>query len=840
MANGEVIKKWGKRVVHMLQLLFENLQDHELGQRTRYAYYYKYTHISKKTVLYESFFGMGMLCNPYAIFLELINNSEYSGYKHIWVLDNIENHVGLIREYRKHKNVRFIQYQSREYLKYLCKAKYLINNVTFPTYYTKKKGQIYVNTWYGIPLKALGYDMPNGKTAIANTVRNMISSDYLISANSFLTQIYLKSYKMEQLYQGKIIEEGYPRLDILNRFSREQIIDKLKRYGVNVGENKKIILYAPTWKGKSYGRTYASVYDYYAFKEELDKYIDTSAYQILVKVHQRVFQLAKDKLVGGWLVPETIDADEILSITDILISDVSSIFYDFLATRRPVLFYIKDADSYKKQIGMYMELGKLPGPYTDNIYQLADWINDIDSIYAEYKGRIDKQAAWADVLYQGNISKKIVDIIFAGHEKGYAVHREKADKKKMLISRGGMLVNGISTSLLNLLNNIDYDDWDITLMITKAKNQKENEMIEQINPSVRVMLGNDNFNMTFIEQMRHKYYMKYGIKNPQKKIYQREVRRSYGETVFDYAIDFEGYNLFHELLILQNTKSWRGIWLHNDMLSEKEVRFRWLTSVFDLYRHFDATISCSQDIMKVNRERLSCYCEKDKFHYAKNMIDARRIEEGVSADSICGYDGEKYIRVNENLIYGSRKVEMIPLLHEEKKSGKPSYVFVNMARLSVEKNQSNLILAVARLVREGENVFLYILGDGPLKEQLVALISDLKLAGHIILAGNVKNPFAIMRYCDCFVLPSLHEGQPMVIHEARAMHMPIIVSDFDSVSGVMIENGQYLIGKEIEDIYEGLRAYIEGKVPTDYSFDVNAYNKEAYQEFLDALEVYGV
>ena len=111
------------------------------------------------------------------------------------------------------------------------------------------------------------------------------------------------------------------------------------------------------------------------------------------------------------------------------------------------------------------------------------------------------------------------------------------------------------------------------------------------------------------------------------------------------------------------------------------------------------------------------------------------------------------------------------------------------------------------------------MGDGPLKGKLSKLIRELGLDGRVILAGNVKNPFAVMKHCDCFVLPSLHEGQPMVI----------------SVSGVSIENGQYLIGKDADDIYGGLKAYIGGKVLTDYVFDVSRYNREAYKEFLSAL-----
>lgn len=828
------IRKWGKRIVHALQLLFENLQNHELGKRTRYAYYYKYVPVSRKTVLYEAFFGRGMLCNPYAIFLELLNNPAYSKYEHIWVLDKFENHAELLREYAGYKNVRFVEYQSKKYLKYLCKAGYLINNATFPNYFTKREGQIYVNTWHGIPLKTLGYDMPNGKTEVTNTIRNMLSADYMISANPFLTQIYLKSYKLEQIYEGKVIEEGYPRLDNLKRFTREQVLCRLRRYGMKVDDSKKIIMYAPTWKGESYGKADAGVEEYYAFKKELEERIDTSKYQIFVKVHQRVYELAKDRLTGGWFIPAVIDANEILSVTDILISDFSSIFYDFLAMKRPVLFYIKDVDSYKKQRGMYMELEDLPGAYTDNIDQLSQWIDRIDCVYAEYKDRIEKQAEWADTIHTENISQKIADIVFEGHEKGYMIHKEKAAKKKLLISRGEMRVNGISTSLLNLLNNMDYDAWDITLMITEAKNSNEEELIKKINPNVRVMLRKGTFNMTYIEQERHQYYMKYGIKNPRQEIYKREVKRAYGDVSFDYAIDFDGYSLFYALLILQNTQSWKGIWMHNDMEGEREKRFSWLAQVFDLYKYFDAAISCSRDIMQVNRENLSRYCGREKFRYAKNMMDIKRIEEGVSADSVCEYEGEKYIRVEDMLAYGCRQIKMLPLLRE-KNFGQASYTFINIARLSVEKNQRNLICAVSRLVQEGRHVFLYILGDGPLKEELSELISSLRLEEHVILAGSVKNPFAVMRYCDCFILPSLHEGQPMVVQEARAMHMPIIVSDFESVAGVSVENGQYQIGKEADDIYEGLKAYINGKILTDYAFDVDEYNKEAYQEFMNAL-----
>ena len=86
--------------------------------------------------------------------------------------------------------------------------------------------------------------------------------------------------------------------------------------------------------------------------------------------------------------------------------------------------------------------------------------------------------------------------------------------------------------------------------------------------------------------------------------------------------------------------------------------------------------------MEVNREKLSDYCDCSRFRYAKNMIDIERIENGLAQDSLCEYQGceDPY----------------------------PPHIFVNMARLSVEKNQENLILAISRLVAEGQDVYLYI------------------------------------------------------------------------------------------------------------------------------------
>ncbi len=75
----------------------------------------------------------------------------------------------------------------------------------------------------------------------------------------------------------------------------------------------------------------------------------------------------------------------------------------------------------------------------------------------------------------------------------------------------------------------------------------------------------------------------------------------------------------------------------------------------------------------------------------------------------------------------------------------------------------------------------------------------------------------------------------MVIQEVRVLKLPIIVSNFSSVNGSLIENGQLMIEPTEDGIYSGLKAYVAGEVPTEYTFDAERYNREAYGEFLAAI-----
>lgn len=129
--------------------------------------------IDDHMILYEAFYGRGITCNPGALFRYLLSDARFSDYTHVWVLEESADRDRIIAEFADKANVRFVEPFTNDYLKYLSTAKYLINNSTWPNYFSKKEGQVVINTWHGIPLKSLYYDIPG-----ANIIMPMWSATF--------------------------------------------------------------------------------------------------------------------------------------------------------------------------------------------------------------------------------------------------------------------------------------------------------------------------------------------------------------------------------------------------------------------------------------------------------------------------------------------------------------------------------------------------------------------------------------------------------------------------------------------------------------------------------------
>ena len=168
----------------------------------KYVSCYKKNTVCKDTIFYSAHQGAGMICGPYAIFRQLMESGDFRKYRHIWQINDSNERALLQKEYADFENITFVGKNSGGYFKALASAGYLVINNTLPFYFTKKPEQVYVNTWHGIPLKTLGYDIPDGKYTARNMTRNFLQADYLISPCRFMTRIYLDSYKLGGIYTG--------------------------------------------------------------------------------------------------------------------------------------------------------------------------------------------------------------------------------------------------------------------------------------------------------------------------------------------------------------------------------------------------------------------------------------------------------------------------------------------------------------------------------------------------------------------------------------------------------------------------------------------------------------
>lgn len=330
----------------------------------RYVRMWKRKPIKENQVLFESFHGTTLSDSPFAMLKELAKNPKYNIY-YTSRKELIEEHQKILDSNGLDK-VRLVPLGSKKYQDVLATSKYLINNVSFPPYFIKREQQIYLNTWHGTPLKTLGKKMKHGIQDMSNMQRNFLQTTYLLHPNMFTLQHMMEDYNLSNLYTGKVILSGYPRNSI---FLDEDAAKRIrKQYLI---ENKEVFAYMPTWRGAM--STNANNLSYEEEVMNILKHFDQAlnANQIMyVNLHP----LVKNKIsISDYdhirSFPEEIDNYSFLNAVDILITDYSSVFFDFSITKKPIVLFMYDFKAYMEERGMYTDVRKLP---FEKIYTMED------------------------------------------------------------------------------------------------------------------------------------------------------------------------------------------------------------------------------------------------------------------------------------------------------------------------------------------------------------------------------------------------------------------------------------------------------------------------------------
>lgn len=357
-------------------------------------------------VFVESFFGKSYSDSPKYLY-EYLYDTYGDKYRYIWCLNKrapeMKGHPSICKRH----SLRYVYYTSR--------AKYFICNTRQPAWFKKREGVVFLETWHGTPLKKLAFDLDDIHAVSQDHkklfYRQSKAWNYLISANRFSTDVFERAfcYPREQ-----IIEVGYPRNDILYSERAGEIAKEVKRE-FGIPEDKRVILYAPTWRDNQfYGKAkykFTLAMDLERMRREFG-----GDSVLLLRTHYYIADILDLTGLENFVYNGSTynDVSRLYLASDICITDYSSVFFDFANLRRPMLFFAYDYEDYKGEIrGMYFDMNtELPGPILQTNDELVEALHNIDKVTEQYKERYEQFYEKFCSVDDGFASQRAIDIVF--------------------------------------------------------------------------------------------------------------------------------------------------------------------------------------------------------------------------------------------------------------------------------------------------------------------------------------------------------------------------------------------------------------------------------------------
>lgn len=367
-------------------------------KRGNYLFFLYLLPVNPRKIVISSYYGKPYGDNGKYI-IEEINKTE-NNYDIVWLLK---------KEYEDEANfpdnVRIVGYGSYRALLELATAKIWIDNCRKMICPPKRIKQFYIQTWHGsIPLKKVEKDVEEKLSPgyVDSAKHDSKIADVFLSNSKFCTEIYRKSF----WYNGRVLEIGSPRCDVFFRENND--VDIKVRDLYNIKSDAKIVIYAPTFRADGNLEVYNI--DFKKLIEVLENKFG-GEWIVLIRLHPNISNKADLITYSERLINATNynDMYELLSISDMLITDYSSTMFEFSLNYKPVFLYCSDIAEYRKDRDLYFDLEKLPYKIAEDNTQLIQSIKDFDE--EEYRNKVHLFYKELGIQESGNASVEVVKLI---------------------------------------------------------------------------------------------------------------------------------------------------------------------------------------------------------------------------------------------------------------------------------------------------------------------------------------------------------------------------------------------------------------------------------------------
>lgn len=500
-----------RKKLRAIKKKFKRVFSHKAQRKFFFQYFCNLCPVRDNVILIESFHGQNISDSGLVLAKEIL--SLYPGKYKIYFATEAK------AEHQKFANaigldVELIDVNTFAYTKILATAKYILTNASLPIYFIKRKEQVYLQMWHGTPLKTLGKKMRLGIESLYIAQHSFLQADYLLEPNDFTRDVIMEDYNLTDLYTGKVVMAGYPRNKIF--MDPEAGKELRKKLGL---EDKKIYAYMPTWRGTS--NHTVDVIEYESKAKQMLKIIDgelTDDQIFYVKFHPILRDAVPvDEYKHIRRFPQDIDTYEFINCVDALVTDYSSVFFDFSLTKKPVVLFMYDYDEYMHDRGMRMDVKSLPFRQIYDAKELGECLREGTCLSDSYT---DTEYYKTFFKYDSpDVSKKLLKLVLEGNPGDLEIidYSHNCERNLRVIKPNN--IKGRSD--FNTLAHVADDNTVVLLYKKWFKGEISPILHDEFNDSFRYIITTDTVPRTHFEELM----LKLGSRKMEARLHMRDVRR---------------------------------------------------------------------------------------------------------------------------------------------------------------------------------------------------------------------------------------------------------------------------------------------------------------------------